>query len=77
MGDMIGEARISEAPWLAGPVGKGRIGSGFHEECAREAGLEIIRDVIPKPGSCQTSGRWQGSVRHVTVWRCGRSGAGS
>jgi hypothetical protein len=38
------EAHISEVPWLAGPVGKGRIGSGFYEEYAREAGLEIIRD---------------------------------
>jgi hypothetical protein len=44
VGDMVGEVRISEAPWLAGPVGKGRIDSGFPEEYAREAGLEIIRD---------------------------------
>jgi hypothetical protein len=37
------KARTEDASWLAGPVGNERVGSGFYEEYARKAGLEIVR----------------------------------
>ncbi|MGI8858699.1 MAG: hypothetical protein ACR2HO_00860 [Rubrobacteraceae bacterium] len=38
------QVRVEDAPWLAGPIGKERIGAGFYEEYAQEAGLEIVTD---------------------------------
>jgi hypothetical protein len=36
--------RISEAPWLEGPVGYGYIGARFYGGYAREAGLKAVAD---------------------------------
>ena len=36
--------RISETPWLEGPVGDDYIGAGFYGCYAREAGLEAVAD---------------------------------
>lgn len=38
------KARISEAPWLEGPVGNRYIGANFYGGYAREAGLEAVAD---------------------------------
>jgi hypothetical protein len=34
----------AEVPWLHGPVGREHIGDRPYEECAREEGLEVVRD---------------------------------
>src|SRR5215204_420896 len=36
------ETRISEAPWLEGPIGERRIGPDFYEAYAREEALELV-----------------------------------
>ncbi|MBA3425345.1 MAG: hypothetical protein H0U04_12590 [Rubrobacter sp.] len=38
------QVRVEDTPWLAGPISKERIGAGFYEEYAQEAGLEIVTD---------------------------------
>src|SRR5215210_6939285 len=38
------KVRISEAPWLEGPIGEKRIGHEFYEAYAREEGLELVED---------------------------------
>jgi hypothetical protein len=38
------EARISDAPWLEGPIGESRIGPDFYAAYAREEGLELVED---------------------------------
>jgi hypothetical protein len=38
------KVRPDDAHWLDGPVGSRRIGAGFYEAYAREAGLEIVTD---------------------------------
>ena len=38
------KVRISEAPWLEGPVGSRYVGAGFYEGYAREGGLEAVAD---------------------------------
>src|SRR5918998_2743884 len=36
------EMRISEAPWLEGPIGERHIGPDFYEAYAREEALELV-----------------------------------
>jgi hypothetical protein len=38
------EARISEAPWLEGPIGESRIGPDFYAAYAGDEGLELVED---------------------------------
>ena len=43
MGDTVGkEDRISQAPWLEGPVGNEYIGAAFYEGYTMESGLEAV-----------------------------------
>jgi hypothetical protein len=38
------KVRVEDAPWLAGPIGKERIGVGLYREYAHETGLKAVTD---------------------------------
>jgi hypothetical protein len=38
------KVRVEDAPWLAGPIGKERIGVGLYREYAQETGLKAVTD---------------------------------
>ena len=55
------QVHAEDAPWLAGPVGKVRIGAEFYEEYAQEAGLETVTD-DPDGGCYRISRPWRAGV---------------
>ena len=64
------ETRISEAPWLEGPIGERRIGPDFYEAYAREEALELVEGE-PETG-CSRRGAKAGSSRSSSRCRAPR-----